>query len=186
MSLEPYALAHIAQLSTLHSLGMNTLAPGNQPLASPEARPFAVLRQISLEDFSTFFGEFSTASDSHDLCAALAAAILPLSFMILWLECDLDGDPDSLSFMPGPTKVTGVHWRTSTVTGNQWDMIDTMDKITRISDVHYTATRIQWIYHCVQWIAPGSNGAHGDFQWISRQIQCIHTNYHSVVHFLTG
>ncbi|KAJ7292206.1 hypothetical protein C8J57DRAFT_1212611 [Mycena rebaudengoi] len=81
--------------------------------------------------------------------------------------------------MPGPTKVTGVHWRTSTVTGNQWDMMDMMDKIT-------TATSIQWIYHCVQWIALGSNGAHGEFQWISRQIQYIHTNYHSMVHFLMG
>ncbi|KAJ7243326.1 hypothetical protein C8J57DRAFT_1243616 [Mycena rebaudengoi] len=42
-----------------------------------------------------------------------------------------------MSFMPGPTKVTSVHWRTSTVTGNQWDMMDTMDKIMQISDVHY-------------------------------------------------
>ncbi|KAJ7292173.1 hypothetical protein C8J57DRAFT_1589367 [Mycena rebaudengoi] len=68
---------------------------------------------------------------------------------------DRPGHLADSSFMPGPTKVTGVHWRTSTVTGNQWDMMDTMDKITRISDVHCTAISIQWIYHCVQWIALG-------------------------------
>ncbi|KAJ7237361.1 hypothetical protein C8J57DRAFT_1247143 [Mycena rebaudengoi] len=43
--------------------------------------------------------------------------------------------------------------RTSTVTGNQCDMMDMMNKIMGISDAPCTATRIQWIYHCIQWIA---------------------------------
>ncbi|KAJ7266342.1 hypothetical protein C8J57DRAFT_1511269 [Mycena rebaudengoi] len=56
----------------------------------------------SVFNFSRFLGGQEThadallfAHDSHDLCAALAAAILPLSLIILWLECDLDGDLDS-------------------------------------------------------------------------------------------
>ncbi|KAJ7259372.1 hypothetical protein C8J57DRAFT_1233728 [Mycena rebaudengoi] len=56
----------------------------------------------------------------------------------------------------------------------------------RAADGGGTCPFIQWIYHCIQWIALGSNGAHGDFQWTSHQIQCIRTNYHSVVHFLGG
>jgi hypothetical protein len=47
-----------------------------------------------------------------------------------------------MSFMPGPTKVTGVHRRTSTVTGNQCDMMDKMDKIMQIGDTRGTAMMI--------------------------------------------
>jgi hypothetical protein len=42
--------------------------------------------------------------------------------------------------MPGPTKVTGVHWRTSTVIGNQCDMIDMIIIDGKDNEAHCTAT----------------------------------------------
>jgi hypothetical protein len=49
------------------------------------------------------------------------------------------------SYMPGPTKVTGVHWRTSTVTGDQCNMMDMMEGSVMHSVLPRVSSGLYWI-----------------------------------------